>query len=531
MSKSSLSSVVSNLVRASMGASVPASVQDEDLDRHVAELILKEAKQKAESYTKLGVQAYLPAGPDLNAPRANKRFLSSIIRRTDDHNKSILREQALAAQEIKRAREEEERRERRARAEEAASAERSRRRRGQRDSSDWRWDGRTAKERRDIRDWSSDWRKQEDGDSEYEHGRDRRERRRRRRREDDGSEDEYRREKAEGRRSRRRRDDDDDGMEEHGRDEEPRRRRRRSRSRSIEHDRDRRRKKTRRHTPSRDRDSRDGGSNRREHTSEKHRHHNDKELEYRRLRRRKSSHPHSPSPAGSAEPLDGKGSPTGAQSPLPKPPPQAPLSGCEVPPNLTQGNTASLSSSPETPPDDHPVDVRRTAKGKEKEIGPTNFFVPRRSSSPPLPPPQPSPPPRRKRGLPSSSTSVRSPSVSPPPLPPTALPSKMDKYFDDSYDPRLDVSSLAVPSVPKTGLINDADYAGWDAMLEFLRQRREDKEEKKRLERLGFPSREIKLEHLKKRNAGESSGGDSLMGIEYKKRGSVREWDLGKEGV
>lgn len=107
----------------------------------------------------------------------------------------------------------------------------------------------------------------------------------------------------------------------------------------------------------------------------------------------------------------------------------------------------------------------------------------------------------------------------------------MDKYFDDSYDPRLDVSSLAVPSVPKTGLIDDADYAGWDAMLEFLRQRREDKEEKKRLEKLGFPSREIKLEHMQKKKLGESSGGDSLMGIEYKKRGSVREWDLGKEGV
>ncbi|KAI5998078.1 hypothetical protein EDD15DRAFT_2408491 [Pisolithus albus] len=524
MSKSSLSSVVSNLVRASMGASVPTSVPDEDLDRHVADLILMEAKQKAENYTKLGVQAYLPTGPDLNAPRANKRFLSSIIRRTDDHNKSILREQALAAQEIKRAREEEERRERRARAEEAASAERSRRRSGQRDSGDWRWDGRKTKEKRDIKDWSSDWRKQEGGDSEDEHGRHRRERRRRRRREHGDSEDEYRRERVEGRRSRRRRDndDDEDGIDKHGRDEEPRRRRHRSRSQR------RRRKKTRRHTPSVDRDSRDGESHRNEHRSEKHRHHNDKELEYRRQRRRESSHPHSPSPAGS---LDGNISSTRAHSPSPKLPPQVTLNSCEIPLDSTQGNTTSLSSSPETPLDDQPIGVRRTAKGKEKEIGLTNCFASRPSSSPPLPPPQPSPPPRRKRGLPSSSTSVRSPSVSPPPLPPTALPSKMDKYFEDSYDPRLDVSSLAVPSVPKTGLIDDADYAGWDAMLEFLRQRREDKEEKKRLEKLGFPSREINLEHLKKRKLGDSSGGDSLMGIEYKKRGSVREWDLGKEGV
>ena len=60
MSKSSLSSVVSNLVRASMGSSVAESVADEDLDRHVAELILKEAKQKAERYGTEGYKAYLP---------------------------------------------------------------------------------------------------------------------------------------------------------------------------------------------------------------------------------------------------------------------------------------------------------------------------------------------------------------------------------------------------------------------------------------------------------------------------------------
>ena len=61
MSKSTLSSVVSNLVRASMGASVSSSVTDQDLDKHVAELILKEAKQKAEKYAQQGIRAYLPA--------------------------------------------------------------------------------------------------------------------------------------------------------------------------------------------------------------------------------------------------------------------------------------------------------------------------------------------------------------------------------------------------------------------------------------------------------------------------------------
>lgn len=61
MSKSTLSSVVSNLVRASMGSSVSGTVADDDLDKHVAELILKEAKQKAEKYAQQGIRAYLPA--------------------------------------------------------------------------------------------------------------------------------------------------------------------------------------------------------------------------------------------------------------------------------------------------------------------------------------------------------------------------------------------------------------------------------------------------------------------------------------
>lgn len=60
MSNSSLSTVVSDLVRASVGTSISNSVTDEDLDKAVAELILKEAKQKAERYLKDGVQVYLP---------------------------------------------------------------------------------------------------------------------------------------------------------------------------------------------------------------------------------------------------------------------------------------------------------------------------------------------------------------------------------------------------------------------------------------------------------------------------------------
>jgi len=55
---SSLSSMVSDLVRAQMGTSLSSSVTDEELDRHVAELIVKEAKKKAELYMQSGIRAY-----------------------------------------------------------------------------------------------------------------------------------------------------------------------------------------------------------------------------------------------------------------------------------------------------------------------------------------------------------------------------------------------------------------------------------------------------------------------------------------
>ena len=45
-----------------MGKSVSDNVSDEDLDRHVAELILKEAKQKGERYHTDGIRAYLNNG-------------------------------------------------------------------------------------------------------------------------------------------------------------------------------------------------------------------------------------------------------------------------------------------------------------------------------------------------------------------------------------------------------------------------------------------------------------------------------------
>ncbi|KNZ76304.1 hypothetical protein J132_10583 [Termitomyces sp. J132] len=362
---SSLSTVVSSLVRATMGTSVPSTVADDDLDRHVAELILREAKKKAERYGTQGIRAFLPAGggSDSPAPRTNKRFLSSIIKTTEDHNKTVLRAQAIAAQEQKREREEEERRARRRRAEEAVEAERMRR--GRREESWDRWDGRREGKRR--RDW------EDDGERERRH----REKRRPGRKEDAGQERESSRSPRRSKRRSRRDRNDEDGETRH-------KSRKRSRSRS----------------------------------------------------RRKAQ-------------------------------------------------KYAL--------DDIDSDTARDSQAQRR------------------------------------STTVRSEESRPFPPPHARLPSKMDKYFEESYDPRLDVAPLAVPTVPKTGLINDAEYAGWDAMLELLRVRREDKEEKRRLERLGVSMTSDRglPPPMKKREDAEVS----VMEIQYKKRGSVREWDLGKEGL
>ena len=100
----------------------------------------------------------------------------------------------------------------------------------------------------------------------------------------------------------------------------------------------------------------------------------------------------------------------------------------------------------------------------------------------------------------------------------------MDKYFEESYDPRLDVAPLALPTIPATGLISDAEFAGWDAMLEVIRLRRQDKEDKKAMERWGIGKEK------EREKTGEKAGEVSALDIKYKKRGAVREWDMGKEG-
>ncbi|RUS24604.1 hypothetical protein BC938DRAFT_473332 [Jimgerdemannia flammicorona] len=99
--KSALDTIVNGLVRAAVGGNT-ASVPDADLDKYVADLILKEAAAKNKNYNKIGVRAYLPD---------TGRFLLNIVKATDDHNQTLIRQaQEQAAEKLREARREDEQR-------------------------------------------------------------------------------------------------------------------------------------------------------------------------------------------------------------------------------------------------------------------------------------------------------------------------------------------------------------------------------------------------------------------------------------
>jgi hypothetical protein len=108
--------------------------------------------------------------------------------------------------------------------------------------------------------------------------------------------------------------------------------------------------------------------------------------------------------------------------------------------------------------------------------------------------------------------------------------SKMDRYFKKSYDPRLDVAPTVIPS---DGLIPADAFDNWNYMLEIVKKRREEKEERKRLEKLhGKDSKGSKSKKGKKKDVqteGLTAEMTELMGMQYTKRGGVREWDEGKK--
>ncbi|KAJ3877880.1 hypothetical protein F5051DRAFT_329006, partial [Lentinula edodes] len=488
---SSLSSVVSDLVRASMGSSVAPTVTDEELDKHVRELLIRDAKKRAERYGQQGIRAYLASGlSDSNAPKANKRFLSSVIRSTDEHNKTILRAQALSAEEIKRERREQEMKERRARAEEAVRAEKLRRsgssasRRRAGDSEAWdRWDGTTSDRKRKRRNWET-WTGEEDEEERH------RSRRRTSHRSSSRSLNNNKESHSNRRSSRRSRSRDD-------RASSSKIQKRRSRSPRISH-----------HKSS----------------GETHSSRRNKEKEsYRR-----DSRSVSPSSSRESDREDYSHRPSKHKK--------------DTKDESKPKKRYALSSSDE---EDAPR-RRNTSHSREeervKEESATTGSSQRNSRSRHSRSPDPKP--KRRKASRSSRSSQMSISRSPTPgpeQPGPALPSKMDKYFDESYDPRLDVAPLsAAPKVPATGLIDSAEFEGWDTMLDLIRIRREDKAEKKRLERMGLSKDEVRKTMFGDPNAvGTASGGSvsdrwagegvSAMNIQYNKRGSVREWDMGKE--
>jgi len=118
----------------------------------------------------------------------------------------------------------------------------------------------------------------------------------------------------------------------------------------------------------------------------------------------------------------------------------------------------------------------------------------------------------------------------------------MDKYFADSYDPRLDTAPLSKrPKVPKEGLIPAEEFEGWDTMLELIKQRRQDKAERTRQEYLldtdtkkkkkkkSEKGLELAWQSVEKKRQVLSEQEPGMMDIRYQRKGSVREWDMGKE--
>lgn len=132
----------------------------------------------------------------------------------------------------------------------------------------------------------------------------------------------------------------------------------------------------------------------------------------------------------------------------------------------------------------------------------------------------------------------------------------MDKYFSESYDPRLDL-----PEVPKTGMLHDGEHGGWDQMLSVVAERsaareaRKDKERREKDERRrerqrtrdereakrrwkaragieGSEEEEDRRRRREKKERTRIEGEErekSLMGMKYTKPGGVREWDQAKD--
>ncbi|KAI9250393.1 hypothetical protein EDC94DRAFT_527149 [Helicostylum pulchrum] len=115
MSNNAINNVVANLIRAAAGSSAK-DVSDQDVDKYVADLILKEAQEKRIKYDKVGVEAYQPNGLIKKPkPKPNTRFLLNVVKATDSHNQFVIKANEdnvakLREERLQREREERERR-------------------------------------------------------------------------------------------------------------------------------------------------------------------------------------------------------------------------------------------------------------------------------------------------------------------------------------------------------------------------------------------------------------------------------------
>ncbi|KAG0377178.1 hypothetical protein BGX24_006600 [Mortierella sp. AD032] len=111
-SKDSFSRIVSKLVKAAMAGKDHGDYGD-DLDKYVAEMIVqsdrdREMQKKVQRQQQLNInKAFLPSGTVIdransNGLKTNKRFLSSIIKSTDDHNQALIRAEEKRASEMSR---------------------------------------------------------------------------------------------------------------------------------------------------------------------------------------------------------------------------------------------------------------------------------------------------------------------------------------------------------------------------------------------------------------------------------------------
>ncbi|KAJ3341858.1 hypothetical protein HDU93_003979 [Gonapodya sp. JEL0774] len=90
---SHLDSVISAITHKAVEGA-PASHLD---DRSIVEMILKDSEEAERNYAEMGTRAYRTYGGSRPTLKANTRFLSKVVRATDDHNRSLLENQQKTA--------------------------------------------------------------------------------------------------------------------------------------------------------------------------------------------------------------------------------------------------------------------------------------------------------------------------------------------------------------------------------------------------------------------------------------------------